>query len=123
MTDQAKNPPDTNGTEITFSFIKSNSYRVIYVDGAVGSPAPGGLIHAALYNERGAIPRTMVQSITGGRLGPPTTVDARPGIVREVEVSIMLSREAAIGLRDWLSKQITALENIVATGGKSSDEG
>ena len=99
---------------IQFHYIKSNSFRVVHVDGAVGSITPSGLIHAALYSERAPIPRMAAHLVDeDGRLGPPTEQDIRSGIVREVEVSLLLSRSSAEALRGWLDGQIEALDKAM----------
>ena len=43
--------------QLEFHYIKSNQFRVIHVDGGIGSITPKGFIHFALYSERLAIPR------------------------------------------------------------------
>jgi hypothetical protein len=99
---------------VSFSYIKSNDFRVIHVDGAIGSITPRGLIHAALYSERMPIPRLMVHPIgADGNLSPPVEQDIRPGVVREVEVGLMLDRNAADALRVWLGQQIAELDRAM----------
>jgi hypothetical protein len=96
--------------------IKSCDFRVIHVDGAIGSITPRGLIHAALYSERMPIPRLMVHPIgADGNLSPPVEQDTRPGVVREVEVGLMLDRNAADALRLWLEQQVAELDRALST--------
>ena len=45
--------------EVAFDFIKSEYFRVIHADGALGGPTPQGLVHMAFYSERPPIPRRM----------------------------------------------------------------
>ncbi|HVC51759.1 MAG TPA: hypothetical protein VND87_07040 [Stellaceae bacterium] len=103
-------PPEVALESITFHYIKAMQFRVIHVDGAIGSLTPRGFIHAAMYSERAAIPQMMVHPIEGGQLGPPTEVVSRPGMVREVEVSLMFDLDAAVSFRDWLSTRIDELK-------------
>jgi hypothetical protein len=102
-------------TPVAFNYIKSNSFRVIHVDGAIGSITPRGLIHASLYSERMPIPRLMVHPVgADGNLLPPVQQEIRPGVVREVEVSLILDRNSAESLRDWLGQQIAELDRALA---------
>ena len=74
---------------VPFNYIKSNGFRVIHVDGAIGSITPRGLIHAALYSERMPIPQVVVHPVgPDGSLLPPVQQEGRAGVVREVEVEI-----------------------------------
>ena len=80
-------------TEVSFDYIKSNIFRVIHADGAFGGLAPNGNIHMALYNERQAIPTQMVYALEGIGLGPEIKGKrkGRGGLVREVEVDVIMS--------------------------------
>jgi hypothetical protein len=100
---------------VPFHYIKANDFRVVHVDGAIGSVTPRGLIHAALYSERLPIPWMSTHRIKpDGQLGPPEAQDIRSGLVREVEVSLMLDRGTAESLRNWLTEQISVLDNAFA---------
>ena len=104
---------------VPFSYIKSNDFRVIHVDGAIGSLTPRGLIYAALYSERMPIPRLMTHPIgPDGNLMPASEQEVRPGVVREVEVSLMLDRNAAEALRTWLGDQIAELDRAFERAAK-----
>ena len=108
---------------VSFSYIKSNDFRVIHVDGAIGSVTPRGLIHAALYSERMPIPRLLVHPIgPDGNLMPPVEQDIRPGVVREVEVSLMLDRNAADALLLWLSQQIAELDRSMSMAAQARSQ-
>lgn len=111
-------PPDL----VPFNYIKSNDFRVIHVDGAIGSVTPRGLIHAALFSERMPIPKLMTHPVgPDGNLMPATEQDVRPGVVREVEVSLMLDRGAAELLRIWLGEQIAELDRAVERASKARE--
>ncbi len=99
-------PPEVTLDSITFHYIKGTQFRVIHVDGAIGSLTPRGLIHAALYSERAAIPQMEVVS--------------RPGLVRELEASLMLDLNAAVSFRDWLSTRIDELKAALTAASEQS---
>jgi hypothetical protein len=104
----AKKKQDQQPTTIQFHYIKGNHFRTIRTSGAIGSVTPAGHIHCALYNERPAIPRTTQHEVDadGQLVGEPIVVDGRSGLVRELEVDLILSLETAESLRDWLSDRI-----------------
>ena len=108
--------------EIEFDYIKSNFFRVIHVDGAVGGLAPSGNIHLALYSERRAIPTKTIHPIEGDTLGPEILEkrEERKGLVREVEVDVVLSVDQARALRTWLTNKIESLESL--TGLQAADQ-
>lgn len=101
---------------VSFFYIKSQFFRVIHVDGAIGGITPRGFIHCAVYSERAAIPQEQEIEITDGlHLGKILKSDGKAGIVREVDADIMLTKTAAIELRDWLTARIdevTRLESM-----------
>lgn len=99
-----KPPP----TEVTFDLIKSNFFRVIYVDGAFGGLSPSGKLHMALFNERLALPTRIVQAIEGDKLGLEIRGkrQSRDTIVRELEIDVVMDVERAIVIRDWLDDKI-----------------
>lgn len=105
-------------TSVPFHYIKSNLFRVIHTDGAVGNIAPSGLIFVGLYSERSAIPQMMVHDVTGtGQVGPerPSERVGKTGIVREVEVGATMSVETAITFVAWLQEKIDLLQKIRKT--------
>src|SRR4051812_31841440 len=82
--------------EIDFDLIKSNWFRVIHADGAIGGVGPQANIHMALYSERRAIPTKIVHVLENSQqLGPEVRSkrQGRAGMVREVEVDVVLGLE------------------------------
>jgi len=112
-------PEGDKERRVAFDYEKSKFFRVIHVDGAIGSPTPkGDGIQMALFSERVPIPRSEEYSITtGGQIGERTQIDVRPcQVFREVEVEAILSIEIAKRLRDWLSDKIETVQNIRSRG-------
>lgn len=109
---------EKNPTKVRFFYIKSNHFRVIDMQGAHGGITPRGNIFAALFNERSAIPQATVQRLNSDGLLGPEIVEERTGkegIVREVEVGIMMDLSAAVSFHQWLGDKIDKLKNIGAT--------
>lgn len=100
---------------LRFHYIKSQSFRVVHVDGALGGVTPRGLIHCAVYSERAAIPQTTEHDLSAeGRLGDVVSQEGKEGIVRELDVDLIMTMQTAIDLRDWLNARIGELENAIA---------
>lgn len=109
MNDQVDSNPDS----VKFHFIKSSHFRVIHVDGAIGGLTPRGLIHAALYSERGAIPQVIEQDFSpDGDLLAQRTVAGKDGVTRELDVDLMLNYQSAVELRDLLAKLIKRFDEV-----------
>jgi len=111
--DFIKENSDLDRNHVAFDYIKSSDFRVVWVDGGVGSITPNGLIHVALFAERHAIPRREVyeiQSVEGsefGTLGPeiPEKKISRASIVRQMDCDLMMKPETAENLAKWLLMQ------------------
>jgi hypothetical protein len=108
-----KSQPTSEAPEIVFEYIKSNLFRVIHCDGAIGGVTPSGNLHIAFFSERAAIPRTLVHSRGEmGTLGPliPERTQGRPSVIREMDVDVVVAPRAVDALIAWLQQQKLALE-------------
>ena len=110
----------TDDTPITvpFHYIKSNQFRVLHADGAIGSLTPSGLIYVGFYSERAAMPQMQVHEITeSGQIGPehPEERVSKKGIVREIEVGTIMSAETAAFLVSWLQERIDLVNKLKKT--------
>ena len=108
---------------LVLEYIKSALFRVVHSDGAIGGLTPAGNVHFALYSDRPAIPRLQVHRIqSDGQLGdalPDRTV-VRPGIIREMDVDVIMSPSAARSLGTWL---IQTADRFSAEVGKIAEKG
>lgn len=101
---------------VVFEYIKSPLFRVIHVDGAIGGLTPAGNLHIAFYNERSAIPRMMVHPMNEyGTLGAPIPEQTvvRPGVIREMDVDIVMTPKAVDNLIQWLTDRKADLEKAI----------
>jgi hypothetical protein len=98
---------------ITFDYVKSNYYRVVHVNGVVGSLTPTGDIHMGAWSQRGPYPQRVTHSITAeGELGQELDRETRQAIVREVEVGIVFSAGVALQVAEWLQGQVALLQEM-----------
>lgn len=112
MSDEKRNTVDIN-------YIKSNGFREIACDGVLGGPTPRGKIWLAFFTERLPLPRVVRHELTTTDVGvqmvdpdkPPTIIDSRAGVVRNVEFGLYLRVETARELYEWLGHHIDAVES------------
>lgn len=100
-------PPGT----VKFHYLKGNFFRVVHADGAIGGITPSREIFFSLFSERGAIPQLIEQAVNAdGSLGAEIKKTGKEGIVREIEVGVMLSPTTARRIAEWLAKQAEILD-------------
>ena len=105
----------TDKTTVEFHYIKSNAFRVVHMDGAMGGITPAGLIFVSLYSERPAIPQTMVHELTEeGQIGAERTEErvGKKGVVREIEIGAQMSVETAVNFVKWLQDRIELVKKL-----------
>lgn len=106
MPDPADQPlPQT----VEFHFIKASGFRVVHADGAWGGVGPRGAIQIAFYSERFPIPQQVTQAVDAqGVLGDEISREGKGGVVREVEVEVIMDVDTAVAVRSWLDDKIAA---------------
>ena len=112
MTDTERKRPD----RVSFHYIKSPQFQAVHVDGAIGGLTPRGLLHAAIYAERVAIPTSTTQPVLAdGRLGDEIQSErvGKEGVVRELQVDLMMDLNAAQSLYKWLGDNLSKLEALL----------
>ena len=99
----------SDAKKIAFHYIKSNQFRVVHVDGALGGITPTGDIFVSLYSQRGPIPQKTVQEVNeSGEVGDEIMEErvSRDGLVREIEIGISVRPEVAKNLINWPQKKV-----------------
>jgi hypothetical protein len=99
--------------EVEYHYIKSNYFRVIYVEGAYGGINPRGQVYFSVFNERNAIPRRSTVKLEPGAAknefkvaAPEKVIDTRGGVVREVEAEIVMTLDSARVFHRWLGEHL-----------------
>ena len=100
---------------VRFHYVKSNAFRVVHADGVIGGPTPSGLLHLSFFSERFPIPAVVEHAISdagGGRreVGKEIAKEGKEGVVREVEVGVMMTLDMAKQLHAWLGNNIQRIE-------------
>lgn len=112
---------DSNGNvpNIKFHYIKSKDFRVIHGDGAWGGMTPRGYITIGFYSERNPIPQELTHEVNAdGQLGPIVQRKTKEGIVREMEVEVIVDLDAAKSLIQWLQNHVNILSEHVSPKGE-----
>lgn len=111
MAEEKKVTPQGNveaPARVNFDYIKGQDFRVIHVDGAIGSVTLNGHVHMALYSERPPIPRRTVFGVKDGKLGEEILPEriARDAIVRELDIDLMMTIDVAESICKWLERKV-----------------
>jgi hypothetical protein len=117
MVDKKADTPAATGDRIVLEYIKSQYFRVIHADGAIGGPTPSGHIHLALFSERSAIPRRLVAPVEAGKMGDFIQEETvvRDGMIREMDVDVMMSLSAAEEISKLLARMVADTKQALAT--------
>jgi hypothetical protein len=109
---------DQTGTvisEVAFRYTKSSLCRVIHMDGAWGGVTPQGHVQMGLYSEKHEVPESHTYDVVGkdsssksGVLRQKAIADR--GLVREIEVEVIMSTEVARALMRWLEERLAMVE-------------
>lgn len=107
--------PDENQPpkRVTFNYIKSNFFRVLHVDGVTGGVMPSSDIYMNLYSERFSIPKKLVYELDSEGSLAHEIVEERDdldSVIREIDVSAVISIETAKELVEWLQSMIALAE-------------
>lgn len=114
---------DSEAKSVDIHYIKSDLFRSIHADGAYGGVTSRGYLHVAFYNERRTIPKTMTVSMDADTHESHEVIkDTRGGIVREVDVGVILDERAVGELIEWLTRKIPDIQNVKKLITKEDDK-
>ena len=103
--------------EVTFDYIKSQFFRVIHADGAIGGITPHGFLHFAFFSERPPLAKRLVHPMTPqGELGGPIPEKTviRDAIIREMDVDVIMTLQAAEQLHTWLGQRLDEIKKLTS---------
>jgi hypothetical protein len=112
MSDSPETP-----SQIKFTYLKSNYFRVVHTDGAIGGFTPQGNIFVSIYSERAPLPDVTVQAVEGGKIGQEIIEErkgTKEGVIRELEVGFTMNVSVAKSLLEWLKQRIEIAEQLQA---------
>lgn len=99
-------------SQIDVHYIKNNDFKSIFVTGAYGGIAGSGLLNLNLFTERAPIPSSITyELIEGGFLGEEISRTSRDGIIREVQIGLLMDENTARSLISFLTKALETNKN------------
>src|SRR5260370_19203370 len=105
--------PTPTAHKVKFFHQKGSLFRIVHVDGSIGGLTPSLDLFVSVYNQRAPIPQVTVQEISEeGVLGDEILADrqTKEGIVREVEVGLIMNLQTAKVFHQWLTDKIGLAE-------------
>jgi hypothetical protein len=110
----SENETSSEIRQIEFNYIKGNLFRVIHADGVMSNGTPRGNLFLGFYSERFPLPDSQTFEINEESRVTSEVIEKRKinsnGIMREVEVGVMLDIEVAKVLVLSLSQLIRQVE-------------
>ena len=95
---------------VDFHFIKAAHFRVVHVDGVWGGVTPSQNIAVGFFSERLPIPTIVQHQLTdGGKLGEEIARESKTGIVREMEVELVMNKATAARFLEWFKTKVEEL--------------
>lgn len=104
-----KAPSKSKLQSVNFHYIKGPDFRSVHIDGAIGGLTTKGFLHIALFAERAPIPQEITfEVLPDGRLGEedPNKRVSKEGVIRQMEVDVIVNEETAKDLRNWLDQRL-----------------
>jgi hypothetical protein len=115
MAEKASTPTEPQAApSIDIHYLKCSGYREASCDGAVGGLTPQNKLWVGFYTERLPIPKVVKHQLKfSGKDDlvidesvPPIPVEARSGLIRNLEFGLYLTSETASELHQWLGRQL-----------------
>lgn len=115
---------DTDTPEsITFHYMKSAFFRVMHVDGVLGSITPNGHINCVIFSERPSIPKLEEYELKkSGELGDQINYEGRQGFVREMDADLVMDYDTAKELKDILSNILKEVDKLKGSKNEISNK-
>jgi hypothetical protein len=113
----------TTPNSVKFFYLKSNFFRVVHVDGCIGGLTPSRHIFVSLYNQRGSLPDMTEQQLSvDGTLGREIRRRTEhDGVIREIEVGLVLEATAARELAQFLLERAELLDRLTRSQAEHTD--
>ncbi len=112
--------------KIRFKYVFPENYNPVYCTGAFGGISTGGEIVANFFLERMPVPNSVTNSVNpDGTLGGIIEIDPEnfeDTVIRYISAGIVLNKDNAKSIYEWLGNQIQELENRIAMENSAPDE-
>lgn len=95
--------------DVDVRYKKSSQFRVVYAEGCFGGVSARGVVRSSFYSERAALPTSSVLQIKDGFPVAEHVKEGGVGLVREVEIEVVMDLNAAVAYYNWLGDKISTL--------------
>jgi len=105
--------------QVVFEYSKDPMFRSTHADGFIGGLTPNGQVHIAFFSERPVLPKRHVFRLNpDGSLGAevPNEKAGNESITRDMQVDVLMTVQAAEGLKNWLDQYIRNLKARAGSG-------
>lgn len=103
--------------KVEFHYQKSPHYRTIFYEGTYGGVTNRGYLSMTVYNERNTVPRRSSRPVTKSdektrqlELGAEQVEEGLEGVLRNLEVTILMDVNAAREFFTWFQDKLNDLE-------------
>lgn len=111
MNEEKSQSSAKSAIELPVHFIKSNFFRVVHSGGAWFGGDGHGNLHLTFFNERTAIPKSVILSVDEkGNVLAESHRDSKQGIVREMEVDVVFTFKDAVAFYHALGENIKSVQ-------------
>ncbi len=101
--------------QLGIHYLRSRHYRTIHADGAQFGITPQAHIQFTLFSDQKAMPEFVMHKITPeGKLGEVIEEVVKNGVVREVEINVVMSPVAAASFVEVMKTQLKQIEELLA---------
>jgi hypothetical protein len=106
---------DLKSKRIKFHYIKTNSFRTVKADGAWCGVTPRFEVQLSFYSERLSMPDLIESEIfPDGTMKDIREATSKAGIIRDVDVAVMLTRDTTEALVKFLQNAISDIDKVIS---------
>lgn len=93
-------------------YIKNNDFKTVQGNGVFGGITHNGQINMSFFTDRAPIPKKITLDIDpgSGEILSEIERECKEGIIREVHFGVLLDKETAKRIVDWLNEKISILD-------------
>lgn len=114
MTKEEK-PKPKQPHQLGIHYIRSRHYRTIHADGAQFGLTPQAYVQFTLFSDQKPMPEFVMHKVTAeGKLGEPIEEVVKTGIVREVEINVVMNPTAAASFIEVMQNTLKQIQEFLA---------
>jgi hypothetical protein len=117
------NEAETKPGKVRFAYQKARHHRTLHADGAWAGVTPLLEVQFALFNNLRTMPNEVTHLVTDeGGVGEEVSSDTPQSVLREVDITIVVSKDTAKALITVLGQMVKQIEDHIKSVGAKSVE-